>query len=179
MFSDGHIGPGGQFDGIVTLNSALPFSFTRPLISGTFDAQRALEHEIDEVMGLGSFLNSVRTCPSYEAESPDNTIMGGAGIQSCSTCSGGADVAYVGNNSGTLQFNGVTVNTTHSYVVTIWYTNGDATARHALLSVNGGVGIPLNFPSTGSFQTVGSIQTSITLNATHPQHASVLQSDCW
>jgi len=166
MRSDGTIGPGGPFDGIVTLNSAQPFSFTRPLISGSFDAQRAVEHEIDEVMGLGSYLNSVRTCPSYEAESvPPNIITGGAGIQSCPTCSGGADVGYVGNNSGTLQFNGVTANTTHSYDVTIWYANGDATARSALLSVNGSVGTPLSFPSTGSFQTVGSIQTTITLNA--------------
>jgi len=165
MFADGTIGPGGPYDGVVTLNSAVPFSFTRPLISGSFDAQRAVEHEIDEVMGLGSYLNSVRTCPSYEAESvPPNIITGGAGIQSCPTCSGGADVRYVGNNSGTLQFNGVTANTTHSYIVTIWYTNGDAT-RYALLSVNGSTGIPLSFPSTGSFQTVGSIQTTITLNA--------------
>src|SRR5881397_3764478 len=69
MFADGTIGPGGPYDGVVTLNSAVPFSFTRPLISGSFDAQRAVEHEIDEVMGLGSYLNSVRTCPSYEAES--------------------------------------------------------------------------------------------------------------
>ena len=36
--------------------------------------------------------------------------------------------------------------------------------RYALLSVNGGQGMPLNFPSTGSFNTVGSIQTTITLN---------------
>ncbi len=39
MFPDGTIGPGGTFDGIVTLNSAQPFSFTRPLFSGSFDAQ--------------------------------------------------------------------------------------------------------------------------------------------
>lgn len=104
------------------------------------------------------------SCTSYEAESPDNTITGGAGIQNCPTCSGGADVGYVGNNSGTLQFNNVTANVTRSYVVTIWYTNGDA-VRHALLSVNGSAGTPVNFPSTGSFQTVGSIQTTITLNA--------------
>jgi hypothetical protein len=48
--------------------------------------------------------------------------------------------------------------------VTIWYTNGDS-ERRALLSVNGRQGTPLSFPSTGSFQTVGSIQTTITLNA--------------
>jgi hypothetical protein len=165
MFPDGHIGPGGPYDGIVTLNSAQSFWFTRPLISGSFDAQRSVEHEIDEVIGLGSYLNNAPTCPQYEAESvPPNILTGGAGIQSCPTCSGGAKVVYVGNNSGTLQFNGVTANATHSYVVTIWYTNGDA-VRYALLSVNGSEGTPVSFPSTGSFQTVGSVQRTITLNA--------------
>ena len=37
--------------------------------------------------------------------------------------------------------------------------------RYALLSVNGGAGTPVSFPSTGSFQTVGSIQRTVTLNA--------------
>ena len=36
--------------------------------------------------------------------------------------------------------------------------------RYALLSVNGGAGTPVSFPSTGSFQTVGSIQRTVTLN---------------
>ena len=36
--------------------------------------------------------------------------------------------------------------------------------RYALLSVNGNQGMPLTFPSTGSFQTVGSIQTTVVLN---------------
>jgi hypothetical protein len=156
---------GGPYDGIVTLNSAQPFQFTRPTTSNAFDAQRTTEHEMDEVMGFGSRLNP-GSCPNqYEAESDNNTLAGGAGIQSCPTCSGGAEVVYVGNNSGTLQFNGVTVNATHSYVVTIWYTNGDATPRYALLSVNGSPGTPVSFPPTGSFQTVGSVQTTITLNA--------------
>jgi len=167
MFADGTIGPNGPFDGIVTLNSAQPFSFTRPLISGTFDARRVVEHEIDEVMGFGSYLNAStsRFCASqYEAESPDNTIAGGAGVESCPTCSGQEKVVGVGNNSGTLRFNHVHVNVTRSYVVTIWYLNGGGT-RYALLSVNGGPGTPVSFPSTGSFQTVGAVQRTITLNA--------------
>src|SRR5262249_12029897 len=57
MFPNGTIGNGGPFDGIVTLNSAFPFQFTRPVNNSNFDAQRAIEHEIDEVMGLGSLLN--------------------------------------------------------------------------------------------------------------------------
>lgn len=56
MFADGHIGPGGPYDGIITLNSSAPFQFTRPTSASDFDAQRATEHEIDEVMGLGSRL---------------------------------------------------------------------------------------------------------------------------
>jgi hypothetical protein len=43
----------GTFDGIVTLNSAKAFQFTRPP-GGNFDAQRSTEHEMDEVLGLGS-----------------------------------------------------------------------------------------------------------------------------
>ncbi|HJW38544.1 MAG TPA: NF038122 family metalloprotease [Candidatus Udaeobacter sp.] len=57
MFANGTVGTGGPYDGIVTLNSVQPFRFTRPTTSGNFDAQRATEHEIDEVMGFGSHLN--------------------------------------------------------------------------------------------------------------------------
>jgi hypothetical protein len=57
MFADGHVGPGGPYDGIITLNSSPPFQFTRATIAGNFDAQQSTEHEIDEVMGLGSHLN--------------------------------------------------------------------------------------------------------------------------
>ena len=57
MFANGTVGNGGPYDGIVTLNSADPYQFARPTSSGNFDAQRAIEHEMDEVMGLGSGLN--------------------------------------------------------------------------------------------------------------------------
>jgi hypothetical protein len=162
LFADGHFGPGGPFDGIVTLNSALPFSFTRPLIIGSFDAQRSVEHEIDEVMGLGSHVRPVSCIASAEAES--GTLTGDAVVQDCPNCSGGADVGYVGNNSGTLAFSGLSASATGSNVVTIWYLNGDA-VRYALLSVNGSPGTPVSFPSTGSFQTVGSVQVTVNLNA--------------
>jgi FG-GAP-like repeat len=103
------------------------------------------------------------SCTSYEAESSNNRLEGSAFVLSCPTCSGGFKVGYVGSNSGTLQFNGVGVVAPGNHTVTICYTNGDAT-RNALLSVNGGPGMPVSFPSTGSFQTVGSKQITITLN---------------
>jgi len=99
---------------------------------------------------------------SYEAEADVNTLTGSAFVLSCPACSGGFRVGYVGNNSGTLTFligNVVPGRQT----VTIFYTNGDP-VRYALLSVNGGPGMPLTFPSTGSFQTVGWIQTTVVLN---------------
>ncbi len=57
MFADGSLGAGGPYDGIVTLNSSKAFKFTRPPTSGMYDAQRLTEHEIDEVLGLGSSIN--------------------------------------------------------------------------------------------------------------------------
>ncbi len=57
MFANGTVGVGGPYDGIVTLNSSAPFQFNRPPSAGIYDAQRSTEHEIDEVMGLGSRLN--------------------------------------------------------------------------------------------------------------------------
>src|SRR5205814_5808780 len=43
MFADGHVGPGGPYDAIVTLNSAAPYQFSRPPSAGNFDAQRSTE----------------------------------------------------------------------------------------------------------------------------------------
>jgi hypothetical protein len=56
MSANGSINMGGTYDGVITLNSALTFSFTRPPSATQFDALRATEHEMDEVLGLGSFL---------------------------------------------------------------------------------------------------------------------------
>jgi Alpha galactosidase A/NPCBM-associated, NEW3 domain of alpha-galactosidase/Alpha galactosidase C-terminal beta sandwich domain len=99
---------------------------------------------------------------SYEAESPANTLAGGAVLQSCSTCSGGQKVGFVGNG-GTLTINGVTAATSGSYRVTIAYCSGDP--RPAMVSVNGGTPQPLSFPSTGSFSTVGTMTVSLPLTA--------------
>jgi hypothetical protein len=54
MFADSSLGPGGPYDGIVTINALKPFSFMRPPAPQTYEAQRSIEHEIDEVLGLGS-----------------------------------------------------------------------------------------------------------------------------
>ena len=57
MFANGTVGIGGPYDGIVTLNSGISYAFTRPPSSSNYDAQRQVEHETDEVLGLGVRLN--------------------------------------------------------------------------------------------------------------------------
>src|SRR5437868_10755395 len=47
---------GGPYDGIVTLNSAVAWQFTRPVNGSHSDAQRSTEHEIDEVIGFSSHI---------------------------------------------------------------------------------------------------------------------------
>jgi len=58
LSATGSVGAGGLYDGIVTFNSNVPFDFGQSLTAATFDAQRSAEHEIDEVLGLGSYLDT-------------------------------------------------------------------------------------------------------------------------
>jgi hypothetical protein len=99
---------------------------------------------------------------SYEAESPANTIAGGARISSCSACSGGKKVGYVGSG-GTLTFNGVSAPSDGTYNVTIAYLDGQG--RQAYVSVNGGPGQLLQFTSTGDFNTLGTMTIPLHLNS--------------
>lgn len=101
---------------------------------------------------------------AYEAEATGNTLGGSAVIASCDACSGGSKVGYLGNGSGTLQFNGITVSSAGDYTLTIHYLNGEA-SRPAVLSVNGGTGMPLSFPSSGGWDTVSLLETTVHLQA--------------
>jgi hypothetical protein len=100
---------------------------------------------------------------TYEAESSANTLAGGARVANCGPCSGGRKVGYVGNNAGTLQFNGVSASAAGSATITISYASG--TTRNASLSVNGGAATSLSFASTGSFTTVKTKTVTVTLKA--------------
>src|SRR5262249_6112239 len=58
LCADGTVMNGCPYDGIVTLNSSQPFKFTRPPAPTLYDAERTTEHEMDEVMGLGSAIGA-------------------------------------------------------------------------------------------------------------------------
>lgn len=98
---------------------------------------------------------------SYEAESSANT-MPGTRLFSCSGCSGGKKVGYVGKGMGSLQFNGITPATAGTVQLVIAYVNGDG-SRTAQLSVNGGPPLTLTFPGTGGWSTVRTMTVNLAL----------------
>jgi hypothetical protein len=101
---------------------------------------------------------------SYEAEAAADTLAGGAVTQTCSTCSGGAKVGFVGEG-GTLTVNGVSAAAGGRYQVTIVYCDGSATGRQATVSVDGGAPQTLSFTPTGSFATTGTMTVTLPLAA--------------
>ncbi|HEX6354696.1 beta-L-arabinofuranosidase domain-containing protein [Actinophytocola sp.] len=100
---------------------------------------------------------------SYEAEASGNTLGGQAAVRTASGASGGAVVGYVGNGTANyLQFNNVTA-TAGAHQVAIHYASGEN--RSLTVSVNGGAATTVNTPSTGGWNTVGSVTTTLTLTA--------------
>lgn len=98
---------------------------------------------------------------SYEAEA--GTLAGQAAVRSSSGASGGALVGYVGGGTANyLQFNNVNA-TAGSHQVTIFYASGEA--RSLTVSVNGGTAVNVSTPSTGGWDTVGSVSATLTLAA--------------
>jgi hypothetical protein len=58
VFANGNVGAGGPYDGVITINSSVPVKFSRPVVSNNYDGITVIEHEIDEVLGLGSFIGT-------------------------------------------------------------------------------------------------------------------------
>jgi len=106
---------------------------------------------------------------SYEAEAEVNTLVGRAIASNCSLCSGSKKVRFLGVDStkkttGALQFNDVSEQSTATYKLTIYYINGRVD-RALYMSVNHGPVIVLNAPSTGDWKALGTITTTVHLNA--------------
>ncbi|KAB8298752.1 hypothetical protein EYC80_000927 [Monilinia laxa] len=74
-----------------------------------------------------------------EAEASTNTLANGAKSLSCSGCSGGSQIGYIGGPSpgGTLTINGVNSTAATTSTIRIHHTNGDSVQRYANVVVNG------------------------------------------
>jgi Alpha galactosidase A/Alpha-galactosidase, CBM13 domain/Alpha galactosidase C-terminal beta sandwich domain len=102
----------------------------------------------------------------YLAASSSATLAGGAVVQSCSACTGGQKVGFVGEG-GTLTFNGVSASSAGVYPVQIEYCDGSTgdTGRSATITVNGVVVQTIVFTPTGSFSTPGTVTAYLPLTA--------------
>jgi hypothetical protein len=103
MFANGSVGSGGPYDGIVTLNSAQPFQFTRPTGGSNFDALRSIEHEMDEVLGFGSYLNlggsDLRPQDLFSWSAPGTRRRNTRGSRYFSINNGGTNIVSFNQNS--------------------------------------------------------------------------------
>jgi hypothetical protein len=102
MFANGTIGQGGPYDGIVTINSAASFQFTRPTNANNFDAQRSTEHEMDEILGLGSRLghpgNNLFPQDLFSWSSPGHRNITSSGTRYFSINSGNTHIVNFNQN---------------------------------------------------------------------------------
>jgi hypothetical protein len=81
---------------------------------------------------------------------------------SCSACSGGSKVGYIGNGA-TLTFNQVGASTAGTRTLAISYLS--AVARTATIKVNNGAATTVGFPATADWNTVGVHTLPVTLAA--------------
>ena len=98
-FANGTNGTGGPYDGIITLVSNNPFQFTRPTSANNYDAQRSLEHEMDEVMGLGTF-HDCTYCQNNNALRPQDLFSWSAAGSRSNLTTG---LRYFSINGGTTR----------------------------------------------------------------------------
>lgn len=99
-----------------------------------------------------------------EAESSSNALAGGAKILSCSPCSGGESVGYIGGTTdGTLTFSDISSSVATTTTIRIHYTNGDSSQRFATVTVNGVAHVVAFVPTDGS--TSGTSTLTVPLNS--------------
>jgi hypothetical protein len=97
---------------------------------------------------------------TVEAEASGNTIAGSTRTSSCSACSGGTKVGFIGNGAGNyVTINGLTPSAAGNRTLTISYLLSGT--RSFFVSVNGGADQQVTLTGT-SFSTVST--TTITVN---------------
>jgi hypothetical protein len=69
----------GAFDGVITINVDQPFTYAEPVPvydghNVTYDATRAVEHEIDEVLGGGGSGSTLNYVSQFGTDNPDSVF---------------------------------------------------------------------------------------------------------
>ncbi|HEY1164000.1 MAG TPA: CBM35 domain-containing protein [Chitinophaga sp.] len=98
---------------------------------------------------------------SFEAES--GTLSNGASLQSCSGCSGGSQVGFLGGPSNGTVVVPVNVSAAGLYNLSIWYSTADP--RTIYVTPNNGNYVGISCPPSGGWSTVVSTSMNVTLQA--------------
>ncbi|MEV6008884.1 glycosyl hydrolase family 8 [Streptomyces sp. NPDC051976] len=96
---------------------------------------------------------------SYEAENA--VLAGGTAVTSCTHCSGGAKISYLGSG-GTATFNGITEPATGDYTLTVYFMSVGS-SKSAVITANG-VDQTVTFPQTPDYNTVVTQTVTVHLN---------------
>ncbi|WP_328915231.1 MULTISPECIES: carbohydrate-binding protein [unclassified Streptomyces] len=113
---------------------------------------------------------------SYEAEAPANTLTGGAVVASCSGCSGGAKVGYVGKGAK-LTLTGVDGGSGGTKTLTVYYVS--SVSRSATVQIDSAPAVTVNFPATADWNTVGSVPVTVTLPAGTANTVTLANASDW
>jgi len=154
-----------NFTGLNNSNWTTPqtLTVTVSLNAGTntieFSNASAYAPDIDQITVQASTSGT-----TYQASSAPNTLAGGAKVQTCSGCSSGKTVGYIGEG-GTLTFNNIAASTSGTHSFTISYEDGDA-GRSATITVNGAAST-LSFAGTNdnNWSTPHTVSVNVTLTA--------------
>ena len=116
------------------------------------------------VTGMGPTAGMVSASDpnSYEAEADGNTLSGNASVSDSPSASGGKKVGGMYQGSS-LQFNNVIVSESGNYKVVVYYISGDP--RPFNISANGGAKQFEEPPKTADWDTVGTYDVTLPLNA--------------
>jgi hypothetical protein len=98
MNADGTVSVGGPYDGIVTLNSATAFQFSRPTDATRFDAQRSIEQGIDSIMGMIYSPNDFSPNDLFSWSAPGQRNSDVAATRYLSIDSGATNIVNFNNN---------------------------------------------------------------------------------
>jgi hypothetical protein len=118
MFANGTVGTGGPYDAVVTLNSGSALQFSRPTSANRFDAERAIEHEIDNVMGFAYITSGFTFDDLFSWSSPGNRNTTTSGTRYFSIDGGVTNIANFNQNPNAdfASWLGTTCPQGHPYV---------------------------------------------------------------
>ncbi|KAF5863372.1 hypothetical protein ETB97_010252 [Aspergillus alliaceus] len=131
----------------------------------TIDGTKAtLQNEANWVLPLEGTWSTGGSEKNYAAESSNNMLSNGAKVISCSSCSGGKSVGYLGgSDDGTLRISNLAGVGSAPITLRIRYANGDSSQRYANITVNDQSHV-LAFLPSGSGNTPFTSTLHITLD---------------